>query len=82
MLFRNQPYDRSTDRAQSGNTQSEWRAHESKVWLAVRSVRRARAKRRSPALGEGNHVVQFFRPGFKEATQIARRLADALLILD
>src|SRR6516165_1456749 len=53
-----------------------------KVWLAVRSIRRARTKRRSSALGEGNHVVQFFRPGFKETTQVARRLADALLIFD
>src|SRR3984893_5201038 len=37
---------------------------------------------RSAALGERHHVVQLRRTGFQEAADIARRLADALLVLD
>src|SRR5580692_4002659 len=36
----------------------------------------------SAALGERHHVVQLRRPGLQEAADIARRLADALLVLD
>src|SRR5690348_14421343 len=36
----------------------------------------------SAALGEGDDVVQLFRPGFKEPAEIAGGLADALLVLD
>src|SRR5260370_504344 len=32
--------------------------------------------------GEGNHVVQLFDAGFKETADVARGLADALLVLD
>src|SRR5580704_2496389 len=38
--------------------------------------------RRSAALGERHHVVQLGGAGFQEAADIARRLADALLVLD
>src|SRR3984957_17715344 len=36
----------------------------------------------SAALGERHHVVQLRRAGFQEAADIARHLADALLVLD
>src|SRR5271169_6077379 len=36
---------------------------------------------KSAPRGERNDVVQLFRPGFKEAADIARGLADSLLVL-
>src|SRR5688572_26794604 len=37
---------------------------------------------RSAALGERHHVVQLFRGRFKKPPDVARGLADALLVLD
>src|SRR5580704_8574737 len=46
------------------------------------TVRKGAWRRRSTPLRQGDDVVQLFRTGFKEAPQVARGLANALLVLD
>src|SRR5262249_17829021 len=60
------------DRAQTGNAKFQWSRHRRPVWK--RSL--------LAPLGQGNDVVQLFGTGFKKAADIARGLADALLVLD
>src|SRR5450631_1424958 len=47
---------------------------------AIRAIREESL--RSAAFGKRKHVVQLFRRAFKEASDIAGGLADALLVLD
>src|SRR5262249_22149081 len=60
------------DRAQTGNAKFQWSRHRRPVWK--RSL--------LAPLGQGDDVVQLFGTGFKKAADIARGLADALLVLD
>src|ERR671937_190362 len=71
-LALDQSGDARPDRAQTGNAKFQWSRHRRPVWK--RSL--------LAPLGQGDDVVQLFGTGFKKAADIARGLADALLVLD
>ena len=80
--------DGGTDRTQPGDADFQCLiAHSLSETRPLFGIVRASAtmeRLRLPALAprrERNDVVQFFRPGFKEAAHVAGGLADALLVL-